>query len=431
MPNIAPDTQEIVESIRSFINDRFDKKIKFATEDQLRKSAESWREKHKPENWLPESIKCLRMVQKSTHIAKGVHPQASGSNLYADLGEMPEYPVVGSFSLGKNFLPDITGAASVGGSVSFVNMEISGRSLEAICKESADSADAVTAALCVLAKVDEETAKNWVSSIADFSNGKRCGRPVTDGKEKQVYWCAENPLDENSFFLLNPLYPSSLMAAVCEKIESDLFSDKNKNAREDRKKGLYNPDDVISYPDYCLLKMGGSNPQNISKFVSSRNGKNYLLASLPPAWDTKETRPLFFTKSLFRKWGGEKEVRETLQKLQDLLQKDLAANMHTRRKRDNMVHDLLDYLLEFILRYREIPTGWTDDSRCTLPDHQKAVLDYQEESRVEWVQPLAQDFAKHINSYLRDNFPVGDPEYLYWYSLAENYFSYLTRECVL
>src|SRR5690606_14425770 len=75
------------------------------------------------------------------------------------------------------------------------------------------------------------------------------------------------------------------------------FSDENKQARESRKKKPAEHQAYLSIPDIAVVRLGGTKPQNISQLTSKQSGRNYLLPSLPPSLDSKQSYRLNKTQT--------------------------------------------------------------------------------------------------------------------------------------
>jgi len=60
--------------------------------------------------------------------------------------------------------------------------------------------------------------------------------PATGKRGKQLYWLVSgSPIDDLSYELRIPFYPSSLVHAVCGMIEGLIFSSQNKEALEEKR----------------------------------------------------------------------------------------------------------------------------------------------------------------------------------------------------
>ena len=110
--------------------------------------------------------------------------------------------------------------------------------------------------------------------------------------------------------------------------------------------------------------------------------------------------------------------------LQRFLEGNLASNIKTRQRRDELVDALIDELLQFAAEFGELESGWSTSADCDLPPAHRAWLDPDVCSPPldDAANRVASDFANWLNGQLRDPLPMGDPEFLYWRKLAREQF---------
>jgi CRISPR-associated protein Csy1 len=238
---------------------------------------------------------------------------------------------------------------------------------------------------------------------------------------KQLYWpTGDNPDDDTGFHLLAPLYASSLAHRVYLSIQDDRFSDEAKTARQARRDGEFSERPVREYPQLAVQQLGGTKPQNISQLNSERLGQNFLLASQPPQWHSRDVLPLLRTDSLFKRFGRRPEVRQTVKALHTFLAANPPKNVGTRDTRDDLADGLIDEFLLFGAALRELPPGWSQAPECELPDEQKVWVDSgafsPENLPLNWADELAARYALWLNAALSttDAMTMGDPEHAHW-----------------
>src|SRR5690606_35219090 len=150
---------------------------------------------------------------------------------------------------------------------------------------------------------------------------------------------------------------------------------------------------------------------------------NYLLASLPPAWDSEQPRQLLGLASAMERLAWVPDVRKTADELAAFLLSEPPATIATRRRRGELARELGAQLAIFAAQAQlAFPPGWTRQDSCTLPLHQQVWLDpervdlaLREEPELaaedqkfidtwecgDWSDRVAGDFANWLNQRLR------------------------------
>lgn len=367
-------------------------------------------------------------IQLATHIIKGVHPDPridSSTNLNVDPDDLEVLDVVGSHVLQSGFQVDATGNGAYNKKILEVYLllrsEFDGSPVLDLLKNG--DPDAISA----LGGTAEECAM-WANSLSRIDES-RCDHLASHGFAKQLYWLVgEDPCDDAGYHLLAPLYASSLAHRVFALINEDRFSEPAKAARKARWDGQFSERPVHEYTQLAVQKLGGTRPHNISQLNSERGGSNYLLASLPPSWRSRDVQPLLHTDSMFHRFERRKTVRVIVKELLQFLKDNPAPNAQTREQVKAGVAALLDELLEFGAEHRTLPTSWSQHPDCDLGPAEKHWLDpYGVAAAVqagEMSQPhdsarvLSEAFARWLNYQLRDPLPMGDPEDQHWRKLA-------------
>lgn len=411
---------ELRSLISGFLADRLSGKLEKLAEDDPKRT--ELQAQFLPAAWLEDAARRVGQIQAVTHSLKAIHPDAKGSSLFRAPSSLPPLAEVGSHNLGASFVADAVGNAAALDVYKFLKLNHQGRSL-------LDLAVAADADLGAVLSADPTVAQAWMAAFAGLAAAR--GKASSHTQAKQIYWpVGDNPHDDAGYHLLAPLYPTSLVHRVYLALQDDRFSDAAKAAREARKAGVPHERPVREYPNLAIQSLGGTKPQNISQLNSERRGDNCLLASLPPVWKSVVAKPLYGVDSLFKRYGGRKEVRTLAAHLRRFLEGDLASNLKTRLRRDELVDTLIDELMQFTAELRTLDPGWSASTECDLPPAHRAWLDPDgcDPAVDDASDRVASDFANWLNGQLRDPLPVGDPEYLHWRKLAREQFKQEERE---
>ncbi|MDF7667801.1 type I-F CRISPR-associated protein Csy1 [Orbaceae bacterium ESL0727] len=260
----------------------------------------------------------------------------------------------------------------------------------------------------------------------DFANCKN------SELNKQLFWPnSEEPYlsgKEKNYRVLTPLHPSALCHLLYQKIQTR-FSDENRAARDSRYKKSEQPQSYFSFQDLAVVKLGGSNPQGVSQLISNQGGRNFLLPSLPPIFDTK--RPLSISKSQNTIFNG------TLRYYCRLGFKKVFATVEATKnvvaERDNRKEGFGDILAALLIFARRIqttfPAGWSRDYQLAMPqkywlDPGRADLEGEIDFKThylqgDWVDELKEEFSFWVNTILKNKFKdkqdqFADPEFNEW-----------------
>ena len=380
--------------------------------------------------WVEDAARRVGQIQGVTHSLKPVHPDAKGTNLYCAPATLPGHAVVGSHSLGADFASDVVGNAAALDVHKFLKLTHQNQTL-------LDLMLARDPDLALALSIDPEQANTWIEAFAGIVEPR--GKVASHALAKQVYWLVgDNPLDDNAYHLLAPLYASSLAHKVFQTVNEHRFGDAAKAARQARREGLFTEQVIYEYPQMAVQKLGGTKPQNISQLNSERGGNNYLLASLPPIWKSGGVQPLLHSESMFRRFEARSEVRRTVKALLEFfkspafLKPGLATKQENDTVRDDLVGTLIDALIQFTAELRTLAPGWSQAAECDLgaaekrwldPDGEDGSATTDSDAATTW-QPDSADevgksFARWLNDQLRkDKLPVGDAEYQYWRALV-------------
>jgi len=418
--DVLGDTEQIRQAIAAFLQDRLKPKL-----DKLKEEDHDARQKlldaHDPQTWIADAAKRVSQIQQVTHGLKFIHPNARGSNLSSFGNSYVSELTVGSHSLAGRLPFDVVGNAAALDVYKFLRIEVNGQSV-------LQRAIAQDPALSATFSEDADVARKWMTAFATLPEPN--GPPATHKLAKQIYW----PLGDGCYHLLAPLFPTSLVHTIWTSIRQDRFSDKAKAAREAKKENCAHPHGYREYPNLAIQKVGSSNPQGISQLNTERRGENWLLASLPPTWQSDSIRPPFFTDSVFsRRFGSRFEVKRLTQNLREFLKKvaKVDSNLRIRDKRAELVGDLRDELLQFAAELHELDAGWSLDEKCRLNaaeqcwlDPQRATLD--EEFAIRWQRGDWQDevclrFGNWLNAAIStEQTPMGQAASEAWQTVLDD-----------
>lgn len=402
--------------IEWFIHDRFATKTEKLPADDPKYL--ELQQQFDPQAWLADAARRVSQLQVVTHSLKAIHPDAKGTNLYVEPGQLSQCDLVGSHCLPVDFQGDVVGNAAALDVYKFLKLEWQGR---ALLERALDFDQALIDAL----SQDREEAESWVRAFASITEPK--GIPSSHVMGKQLYWLVgDEPTDDKSYHLLAPLYATALTHRFYAQVSPNtwFFGDHNKAARKALKDKAPFEDGYTSYPNLAVQKLGGTKPQNISQLNSERGGQNYLLASLPPNWESREVyAPM---RDAFRAFKGRPNVWRIVDELKRFLEADPAKNMHTRDLRDDLTAMLADELMLFTFDIHSLTPGWTAEEKCQLALEEQYWLDpgradedseFAEARRQsDWHEVVSQRAASWLNRELSHKSPLGfgDAEHQHW-----------------
>ncbi|WP_298623869.1 type I-F CRISPR-associated protein Csy1 [uncultured Legionella sp.] len=330
-----------------------------------------------PECWLPDASKRAGWLSMVSHPGKFSHPAAKISPLIAESERSSD----GFLRTGNaNAQLDILGNAAAMDVFKFLSLVL-------------EDGQTILAHLECDTEVIKNEMKVSTMSYEVLRNGflaikKNPATTITSECVKQVYF----PVADD-YHLLSILTPSGLVYELRNRIHATRFSDEIKEARDNKRKNLYNEDGFDELYNLSMIGYGGTKPQNISVLNSNYGGKSYLLSSSPPDLSrqhVKRPKSNFFTNSLWTK-----KFENDFFKIHDLFTMD-RNNEQIRKNRDEVVQTIIDDVIEHMWALRLAEHGWSENTN--LPDHQKIWLD---ESRKEerytnetWLDDISSDFAR-------------------------------------
>ena len=410
-------------AIQQFLRERLEGKLDKLGDDDPKRG--ELLVQFSPEAWLADAAKRVAQIQTVTHSLKPIHPEARGTNLYCPPASLVSRPEVGSHVLGSNFAGDVVGNAAALDVYKFLRVVVEGRPL-LVWLQQAD-VDAVAAL-----SDDAELAQAWADAFRSVTE-PASEIPASHVLAKQLYWLVgEDPMVDEDFQLLAPLYASSLAHRVFQTINEDRFGDQAKEAQQARWEHRAYAGVVRDYPHLAVQKFGGTKPQNISQLNSERGGGNYLLASLPPTWKSPKFSAPWFVESVFTLFGRSQDVWPVVRTLREFLQSDPPPVLETRLRREALIDILIDELTVFARQFHTaFPAGWTLDARCRLPEDERLWLDpgrvlaraEGDEDfctnwfQMDWPAKIGSRFGNWLNGQLKDDsLGLGDAEMRHWQS---------------
>lgn len=421
------------DKIRDYIDsrkqDRLDKFDKDTQKGVLAASAEnvaayemeraalrvSEEDRFKPANWLSDAASRANNVHIATHVAKFTYSSAkkctnvfrppilSRGAGYISTLSLKDYSYDVAVDDAKHM--DVANLVTLsGGDITFLSLLYTNRD-DFFCELG----------------LSKEQSKYCLDC---FKSTIKIGTPRSHFLLKQIYW----PIQENCYHLLLPMFASSLVQEIHERVQHARFSEEKQEARAARRSEKESEFATIEFPNIAVQTFGGNQPQNISALnsKSKRAGRAYMLSSAPPMWQSQEKPPLK-VKSIFRGPFSRKVYGHLIG-----LKTFLVANLNkrsvweTRAERARRIDDIVDQLVAYGASVRSFPAGWSSHPDCHLPLHQKLWLDpnrrafdkeFEDEfDKKEWQGLVAADFARFLNAELEKNSEIatGDVEFVQW-----------------
>lgn len=427
----TPQTNSAVE-IRAIITqfiqvERLQPKLDKLKDDDIEKR-DKLLASHQLPVWLANAAHRVTQIQQVTHALKYTHPDAKGSSLFCMGNKAAGNNLVGTHSLSEPIATDVVGNAAALDVYKFLRLPVGNKTLLQLASEaSTDLAEALSS--------DTEQAHAWMKAFANLPAPK--GKISSHQLAKQLYW----PIGKDQYHLLSPLFPTALINNLYTRIREDRFSEAIKAARDAHRKNLPFEHGYCEYNNFVIQKFGGTKPQNISQLNSERHGENYLLASLPPSWNSPEISPPYKTESIFERWlnRNKKIYRLTTSLRRYLIIKHSQNNMDIRQKRADKVMEIVDEVLQLAAQLKHLPSSWTTHDDCQLNSNECFWLDpyraeddqqfKQERSQQDWRKAIQESFALWLNARLRcDQLNMQDPEYNEWHHVFKKELNMLREE---
>lgn len=330
-----------------------------------------------PENWLPVASKRAGQLSIVSHPGKFSHPSAKISPIIAEAKRSED----GFLRSGNaNAQLDVLGNAAALDVFKFLSLVL-------------DDGETILTHLELGTVVIKNEMKISTMTFDELREGvlsikKNTSTMSTSECVKQVYF----PVADG-YHLLSILTPSGLVYELRNRIQGIRFSDEIKDARERKRKNLYDENGFDELYDLSMIGYGGTKPQNISVLNSTYGGKSYLLSSAPPNLSRHHIRlpkNNFFEDTLFKK-----NLKHYFVKIHYLYLAE-ENNKKIREGIERKVQEIIDHIIERMWGLRLVEPGWSEGTN--LPAHQKIWLDEarNEERYLDerWLDSVGEDFAR-------------------------------------
>lgn len=354
--------------------------------------------RYEPQVWLTDAAKRAGQISLVTHAAKFTHGDSKSSSIYSEAVAKEGYL---SSTMLSGLESDAVGNAAALDVAKLLQTDVQGDSLLACLKRGDDRP--LAAFTDNIALLDE-----WVTG---FSRALVTGEPVSHKLAKQNYF----PVGD-SYHLLSPLFATSFVHALHQKMTTLRFGDDVKAIRQAKREQTWHPKPLVLFPDSVEMHFGGTKPQNISWLNSVRGGRVWLLPARPPQWKRTEKPPVKL-RSVFTPGGQfDRRASGTVQLLVSLLTRTGEYNnRRIREARDEYIDALIDLLFVVASELqREEWQNWT--LQCPdLKTHQQLWLDpwrtktdavfRLEREKDDWQALVTEDFAMWLNACLHKALP--------------------------
>ena len=296
------------------------------------------------ENWLIYSSKKAKELNICTHPPKFSHPSAKATSIIANTKKAND----GLLRSGNTDVQlDVFGNAAALDVEKFLRVEL--QDGKTVLQHLEENSDDIKSQL-------ETKNTNYEEIRNGFMQIKHSDLEQTSEKLKQVYF----PVDDD-YHLLSILNASGIIYKLKDRISVNHlpYSDSNKALREEIKKAK--PIEIKGkFTDVfglAAVGYGGTQAQNISTLNAQNRGVSFLLSSMPPLLEKRQTQPPkrdFFDDCL---WSG--LFKSDFKQFHKVLSWR-KNNKEIRDMRDDIVLNSITKLKRLIENIREINTGWSD-----------------------------------------------------------------------
>lgn len=370
-------------------------------------------------SWLSDAAGRADQVKMVTHAPKYTHGDARGNGVYLtpDLcSEFTSCLLSTAVVYGKHV--DVIGNAAALDVASMLQIELDGESVLDRLVEGDFSVFSSFAR-------DDVQLDEWVEGFKKVLIPKELS---SHKLSKQLYF----PVSDEEYHLLSPLFSTSLLHEVYEKVSHSRFSEEAKLARSHRRAGKFSEIDVVDYPWMAIQTFGGSKAQNISQLNLTRRGKSYLFNTQPPRWQDSLELPLSSVSSFWSGYERRRRVWATVRELRKYLEKTehRSSTKSLRDSRAHYVEDLISELLQYGAQIQSLTaqTGWSEESKLPLSeqywlDPYREDAGFQEQrEKMDWVEEVSQRFSSWLNFQLNrsKSLSFGDAEFREWVAATED-----------
>lgn len=404
--------KQLNQAIHAYIEARLQAKLEKLKADDDEKRRQLI-EEYQTVNWLDNAAIRVKQIQQVTHAQKFSHPDAKGNSLYAPGNRHAGHLLLGTHTISNDLRCDTVGNAAALDVSKFLNIMVNNKTLLQRISEQ----DAAILAVFTTLTDDKNKIATWLQNFADIT--KPNNELMCHTLSRQLLW----PIANNHYHILAPLFPTSTVQVVWEKIHHSIFSQANKQARDAKKAMRLHAYAYQYYPNLVIQQFGGSKPQNISQLNSERHGENYLLASFPPNWQTGMRRPPFNIDSIFSNWlSARPRMRKLLNMTKQFLKNcnNISAensksynNIDIRQSREKLISAIMNEVLEVAAELQALTPAWSDNTQCRLNQAEQCWLDpgragtdegfCQLYDNSDWQQQVAQRFGNWLNARLENS----------------------------
>ncbi len=357
-----------------------------ASEEDQYKFSQQAEEKYALENWLIDASTRAKQLSLTSHPAKFVHPNAKASSIIVKAKKAND-GLLRSGNIDVEL--DVFGNAAALDVEKFLRVELQDN--KTVIQHLEENSDDIK-------KQFETRNTNYEEIRSGFMQIKHSDLEQTSEQLKQVYI----PVKDD-YHLLSILNASGIIYKLKQRVNNLRFSEENKILREELKKAK--PAEIngkiIELYDLTSVGYGGTKPQNISTLNNQNGGVSYLLSSMPPILEKRQTQPPknnFFDDCL---WIGLfkrdfKQFHEVLSWRKN--------NKEIRDMRDGVVLNSITKLKRLVENIREINAGWSDSETYDgLALWQKIWLDNQY-AEIRDDKEQSQDYSNKAQSYFANWF---------------------------
>ncbi|MCK5356122.1 MAG: type I-F CRISPR-associated protein Csy1, partial [Methyloprofundus sp.] len=310
-------------------------------EDKLRLTQEA-QEKYSIESWLINTSQRAKQLSLTSHPAKFVHPNAKASSIIAHAKKEND-GLLRSGNVDAEL--DIFGNAAALDVEKFLRIELQDN--KTVLQHLEENTDTI--------KQQFDTKETNFEEIRDgFMQIKHSDLNQTSEKLKQVYFPVEN-----DYHLLSILNASGIIFKLKQKINDLRFSEENKTLREELKKAkpAKEKGEITEIYGLTAVGYGGTQAQNISTLNAQNGGVSFLLSSMPPQLEKRQTQPPkndFYENCL---WAN--LFKSDFEQFHQVLSWR-KNNKDVRDKRDDIVLNSISKVRRLVDNIRELGTGWSD-----------------------------------------------------------------------
>jgi len=299
-------------------------------------------EKYALENWLIGASQRAKQLSLTSHPAKFVHPNAKASSILVNAKKESD----GLLRSGNVEVElDVFGNAAALDVEKFLRIKLADKNT--VLQHLEQNTEIIKQQFKIENTEFEKIREGFMKiKLSDLEQ--------TSEKLKQVYF----PVG-NDYHLLSILNASGIIYKLKERVNDLRFSEENKTIREELKKAKPSEMNGKTTDVFELTSVGygGTKPQNISTLNNQNGGVSFLLSSLPPSLEKRQTQPPkadFFNDCL---WKG--LFKRDFEQFHQVLSWR-KNNKEVRDMRDDIVLNSLTKLKRLLENIRDISVGWSD-----------------------------------------------------------------------